>query len=82
MIEVMIEILPKKDILDPQGKAVLLALKNLGFQNTSEVRMGKLIHLSLQTASEEQALEECKKMCEELLVNPLIEFYRMEIIRP
>lgn len=81
MITIMIHVLPKKDILDPQGKTVLQALNHLGFQQVEEVRMGKLIKLSINADQEEQALEACKRMCNELLINPLIETYTMEVVR-
>jgi phosphoribosylformylglycinamidine synthase subunit PurS len=81
MITIMIHILPKKDILDPQGKTVSRALNNLGFDKVEEVRMGKLIKLSINTDQEEQALEDCKHMCDELLINPLVETYTMEVVR-
>lgn len=81
MITIMIHVLPKKDILDPQGKTVLRALNNLGFDKVEEVRMGKLIKLSINTDQEEQALEDCKRMCNELLINPLVETYTMEVVR-
>ena len=81
MITIMIHILPKKDILDPQGKTVLRALNNLGFDKVEEVRMGKLIKLSINSDNETESLEACKRMCDELLINPLIETYTMEVVR-
>lgn len=80
MITIMIHILPKKDILDPQGKTVLRALNNLGFHEVEEVRMGKLIKLSINSDNETATLEACKRMCDELLINPLIETYTMEVV--
>jgi phosphoribosylformylglycinamidine synthase PurS subunit len=80
MITIMIHILPKKDILDPQGKTVLRALNNLGFHEVEEVRMGKLIKLNVNSNNETESLEACKRMCDELLINPLIETYTMEVV--
>ena len=73
-----IYISPKEGILDPQGMAVLNALKNLGFQTADEVRMGKFIELYLH--DEENPENTVRRMCEELLHNPLIESYRFEIV--
>ncbi len=76
----MIRILPKQDILDPQGKTIHQALHNLGFHQVQEVRMGKQIRISLPNLQEKEALDACKKMCEELLVNPLTETYTLETL--
>jgi phosphoribosylformylglycinamidine synthase subunit PurS len=80
MITLMIHVLPKKDILDPQGKTIHQALHNLGYSMVEEVRMGKQIRLSLDTDNEQEALEMGKKMCDDLLVNPQIESYSMDIL--
>ncbi len=76
----MIRILPKQDILDPQGKTIHQALHNLGFHQVQEVRMGKQILLSLPDLQEKEALDACEKMCKDLLVNPLTETYALEIL--
>lgn len=81
MITILIHVLPKKDILDPQGKTVEQALKHLGFHQVEEVRIGKLIKLSINSEREEDAIEACKRMCDELLINPLIENYSLEVVR-
>jgi phosphoribosylformylglycinamidine synthase PurS subunit len=63
----------KEGVLDTQGKAVLVSLKNLGFDSVEEVRIGKSIHVVLSAVSPEEAKERVESMCEALLVNPLIE---------
>ena len=75
MAKVKIFVSLKEGILDPQGKTVGHALKNLGFNNASEVRIGKYITLNVDKADD----EEINDMCQKLLVNPIIEDYRYEI---
>ncbi len=69
----------KKGVLDPQGKAVMGALKSLGFDSVRGVRIGKLIELELDAASKEEAVEEIKRMCEKLLANTVIEDFSIEV---
>ena len=63
---------PKEGILDPQGKAVENALAALGFDGVSHVRVGRLIELEVEDATDLPA------MCERLLANPLIEDYEIQ----
>jgi phosphoribosylformylglycinamidine synthase PurS subunit len=72
-----ISISPKEGILDPQGLAVLKALQNLGFAEVKEVRVGKFIKIELDNCDNPSG--RIKRMCEELLHNPLIESYRFEL---
>jgi len=70
----------KKGVLDPQGKAVMGALKSMDFNEVSDVRVGKFMELELdggRTREEEE--ERLKVMCEKLLANTVIENYRIEI---
>jgi len=69
----------KKGVLDPQGKAVLNALKTLGFKDIEDVRVGKQIIIDINTDNKEKAIEEAKKMADELLANPVIENYEIEV---
>jgi len=69
----------KEGVLDPQGKAVHHALSALGFENVSNVRVGKQIVLDLESSSVEDAKQEVEKMCETLLANTVIEDYNIEI---
>ena len=68
---------PKEGILDPQGKTVMDALKKLGFHDVKDVRIGKYIQVKLGGNGNPQ--EQVRRMCEELLHNPLIETYRFDI---
>ena len=70
---------PKQGILDPQGQAVLGSLHHLGF-SVRDVRVGRLIDLDLDATDGEQARAEVERMCEQLLANPLIESFEIEVI--
>ncbi|MEO5358321.1 MAG: phosphoribosylformylglycinamidine synthase subunit PurS [Nitrospirae bacterium YQR-1] len=65
----------RQEILDPQGKAVLHGLNNLGFNGLTDVRVGKYIEITMDCASTEAAQAQVKDMCERLLVNTVIENY-------
>ena len=70
---------PKAGILDPQGEAVGSALGHLGF-SVSGARVGKVIDLEVEAADAAAARAEVEKMCAQLLANPLIESYEVEIV--
>lgn len=70
---------PRKGILDPQGRAAEGALKSLGFGNVGSVHVGRYIVLEIDAVSRGAAEDEARKMCDQLLVNPLIEDYRFEV---
>jgi phosphoribosylformylglycinamidine synthase len=69
---------PKPGILDPQGQAVEGSLRQLGFP-VGETRVGRLIDIHVDATSAPEALEQAKRMCEQLLANPLVETYEIEI---
>jgi len=69
----------KKGVLDPQGKAVHHALETLGFKNINGVRVGKQILLDIDTEDKEKAIALAKKAADELLANPVIENYEIEV---
>ena len=69
----------KPGVLDPQGKAIGNALAALGFAGVEEVRQGKLIELELAETDPARARAEIEKMCRELLANPVIEDYAIEL---
>ncbi|NBT57764.1 phosphoribosylformylglycinamidine synthase subunit PurS [bacterium] len=77
-----IHIFYKDSVFDPQGNTVAASLKRLGFNSVKDVRMGKVVDVFLETKREEEARSEITKMCEKLLVNPVIESYRVESIEP
>jgi phosphoribosylformylglycinamidine synthase len=69
---------PKQGILDPQGQAVKDSLRHLGFA-VADARVGRVIDLEVDAADPGQAQAEVERMCQELLANPLIESYEIEI---
>ncbi len=77
---VQIKVMPLKDLLDPQGKAVLGGLSNLGLNNVKDVRVGKHITLQVEAASEEEAKQLADDASKKLLANPVMEFYEIELI--
>jgi phosphoribosylformylglycinamidine synthase subunit PurS len=72
---------PKEGILDPQGQAVGDSLRKLGF-SVGRARIGRLVELEVDAASEDQARDELDRMCRQLLANPLIESYEIELAGP
>ena len=69
----------KKDVLDPQGKAIENALKTLGFDEVKNVRQGKFIEIELDEKDPELAEKQVSKMSEQLLANTVIENYQIDI---
>ena len=69
----------KPGVLDPQGKAIGNALTTLGFGGIGEVRQGKLIELELTDADPAAARARVEEMCRQLLANPVIENYTIEV---
>lgn len=74
-----INVMPKKELLDPQGKAVSSSMKNLGLPEIDHVRIGKHIHLELEADNEDSAKEKVEKACKELLANHIMESYEFEL---
>ena len=69
---------PKHGILDPQGEAVETALEQLGF-SVSAARVGKVVDIEVDATDPAEARAQVEKMCEQLLANPLMESYEVEI---
>jgi len=69
---------PKQGILDPQGEAVETALGHLGF-SVAGVRVGKTVDIELDVTDPVEARAQVEQMCEQLLANPLMESYEVEI---
>ena len=68
-----INVMPLKALLDPQGKAVTHSMKNIGFNEVSNVRIGKHITLEIDAASKEVAMERVNEACNKILSNPIME---------
>lgn len=73
MGRIIVEVMPKPEILDPQGKAVGSALPRLGITAFTAVRQGKCFHLSVDGPVTEELLAEAARAAEEVLSNPIIE---------
>jgi phosphoribosylformylglycinamidine synthase PurS subunit len=69
---------PKPGILDPQGQAVGSSLRQLGFP-VGDARVGRVVDLEIDAADQVAARAEVERMCEQLLTNPLIESYEIEL---
>lgn len=80
MARVVVDVMPKPEILDPQGKAVQGALPRLGFDGVLEVRQGKRFELELDGEVTEERLAEVRKMAETLLSNPVIEDFDVRVL--
>lgn len=74
-----IDVMPKKGLLDPQGKAVSQSMGNIGLNQIGDVRIGKHISLELEAANESDANNAVKKACDDLLANPIMESYTFSI---
>ncbi len=70
----------KKDVLDPQGKVVQNTLINLGMKNLINIRQGKFFEIELNDKNEIEAKKKITEMCEKLLVNLIIEDYKINKI--
>ena len=80
MARVVVDVMPKPEILDPQGKAVQGALPRLGFSGVSDVRQGKRFELELDGEATPERLAEVERMAETLLANPVIEDYEVHVL--
>jgi phosphoribosylformylglycinamidine synthase subunit PurS len=72
---------PKNGILDPQGQAVESSLRQLGF-SVDGARIGRVVDLEVDAADAATARAQVEEMCEQLLANPLIESYEIELVEP
>jgi phosphoribosylformylglycinamidine synthase len=72
---------PKTTVLDPQGQAIRSALHGLGYAAIADVRQGKLFELAIaEGVTREQALKDLETIAHEVLANPVIEEYRVELV--
>jgi phosphoribosylformylglycinamidine synthase len=76
---VVVDVMPKPEILDPQGKAVHDALPRLGFDGILDVRQGKRFELEFEGEITEERLAEVRRAAETLLSNPVIEDYTVRV---
>jgi len=78
-MKVRVQVMLRPAVLDPQGKAIGNALASLGFTGIGEVRQGKLIEIEIDGSDKEAAHAKVEAMCKELLANPVIENYAIEL---
>jgi phosphoribosylformylglycinamidine synthase len=71
--------MPLKELLDPQGKAVLGGLKNLGLKGIEDVRVGKNILLQIEAASENEAKSIAEEASKKLLANAVMEYFEISV---
>jgi phosphoribosylformylglycinamidine synthase subunit PurS len=75
-----VNVTPKPGILDPQGRAVEGSLGHLGIEGVSGVRVGRRVELTVEATSEAAALQVIDRLASELLSNPLIEAYSVDVL--
>jgi phosphoribosylformylglycinamidine synthase len=76
---VQVKVMPLKELLDPQGKAVKTGLGNMGMNKIEDVRIGKNITLQIEAASAEEARSIAEQASKKLLANPVKEYYEIEV---
>lgn len=76
---VQVKVMPLRELLDPQGKAVMGGLQNLGLDTVNDVRIGKNIALQIEAASAEQAKELAEEASRKLLANPVMEYFEVSV---
>jgi phosphoribosylformylglycinamidine synthase len=79
---VQIKVMPLKELLDPQGKAVMGGLQNLGLSGVEDVRVGKNITLQLNASSPEQAKQLAEEASKKLLANSVMEYFEVSCETP
>ena len=77
-----VRVFPRREILDPQGKAIAQALQRLGFDGVADVRAGKSIEVVLEGVAPSKAEAVVREMAEKLLANPVVEDYAVEVLDP
>lgn len=75
-----VTVYPRREILDPQGKAICTALNRVGFDEVSEVRAGKSFEVEIEAGSEAIARDRLQQMCEKMLSNPIVEDFELELV--
>ena len=81
MVDVIIDIFPKKEVLNPETEAVKKTLSNLGYKNINELVLSKQIKLSFKNLNEEDSLYQSKLMCDQILVNTNIQDYEISLVK-
>lgn len=76
---VQVKVMPLKELLDPQGKAVMGGLQNLGIKSVNDVRIGKNIFLQIEAASADEARKIAEEAGKKLLANPVMEYFEISV---
>ena len=74
-----VKVMPLKELLDPQGKAVITGLGNLGFSNVEDVRVGKNISLQVEASNKDEAQKIAEEASKKLLANPVMEYFEVTV---
>jgi len=77
-LKAKVKVVLKQGILDPQGKAVLHAIRELGYKNIADVRIGKFIEVEIAADKSKKVREEFEEICKKLLANPVMENFQIE----
>ena len=77
---VQVKVMPLRELLDPQGKAVMGGLQNLGIKTVRDVRIGKTIQLQVDAASPDEAKKIAEDASVKLLANPVMEYFEISIV--
>jgi phosphoribosylformylglycinamidine synthase subunit PurS len=77
---VQVKVMPLKELLDPQGKAVLGGLQNLGIKAVQDVRIGKTIQLQVEAGSPDEAKKIAEDASKKLLANPVMEYFEITVL--
>jgi phosphoribosylformylglycinamidine synthase subunit PurS len=76
---VQVKVMPLKELLDPQGKAVMGGLQNLGIRTIQDVRIGKTIQLQVEASSSDEAKKIAEDASKKLLANPVMEYFEVSV---
>jgi phosphoribosylformylglycinamidine synthase PurS subunit len=79
IFSVQVRVMPLKDLLDPQGKAVMSGLKSLGLSSITDVRIGKNIQLQVEANSKEEAVNIAEEAAKKLLANSVMETFEITV---
>ena len=77
---VQVKVMPLRELLDPQGKAVMGGLQNLGIKSVQDVRIGKSIQLQVDAENPDEAKKIAEDASRKLLANPVMEYFEISIV--
>ena len=80
-IDVVIDLFPKKEVLNPETEAVKKTLSNLGYKDIEELVLSKQIKLTFKNLNEKECLYQSKLMCDQILVNTNIQDYKISLLK-